>query len=134
MFLRLERETLGHYAQPGNILSMNMYDDLTRPWNVSPSVTEFPETKYVKYDWDREGKLSNGVDFFGGNEKQTLVQMENGMGTASMVTRWRAANPELAGTDQDVVKVFAKELKEALGGQDWVIQGSGTTVMLFKKS
>lgn len=56
------------------------------------------------------------------------------MGTVSMVTRWRAANPELVGTDKDVVKVFAKELREALGGQDWVVEGSGTTIMLFKKS
>ncbi|KAF8866480.1 S-adenosyl-L-methionine-dependent methyltransferase [Acephala macrosclerotiorum] len=121
VFLRLERETLGPYAQPGNILSMNMYDDLPRPWDVSPPITEFPES-------------NNGVDFFGGGETRTLVQIENGMGTVSMVTRWRAANPELVGTDKDVVKVFAKELREALGGQDWVVEGSGTTIMLFKKS
>ena len=134
IFLRFERETLGPYALPGNILSMNMYDDLPRPWTVSPPVKEFPESKYVKYDWDRDGKLSDGVDFFGGAERETLDEIENGMGTASMVTRWRAANPELVGTDKDVVKVFVRELREALGGQDWVKRGSGTSIMLFKKS
>ncbi|KUJ22537.1 S-adenosyl-L-methionine-dependent methyltransferase [Mollisia scopiformis] len=134
ILLHFERVTLAPYTQPGNLLSMNMYDDLPRPWTVSPPVKDFPESKYIKHDWDRDGKLSDGKDFFGGGEKSTLKEIEAGMGTASMVTRWRAANPELVGTDKDVVKVFIKDLKEALGGQDWVERGSGTTIMLFKKS
>lgn len=134
VLLRFEREILGPYALPGNILSMNMYDDLPRPWTVSPPVTAFPESKYVKYDWDRDGKLSNGKDFFGGGYKNTLEEIEGGMSTASMVTRWRAANPELVGTDKDVVKLFVKELREAMDGQDWVERGSGTAIMLFKRS
>lgn len=135
ILLRLERETLGPYALPGNILSMNMYDDLPRPWTVSPPVKAFPEANYVKHDWDREGKLSNGQTFFGGvRSKETLEEIEGGLSTASMVTRWRAAHPDLVGTDKDVVKVFVKDLKEAMGGQDWVERGSGTTIMLFKKT
>lgn len=111
-----------------------MYDDLPRPWDVSPPVTGFAESSYVKYDWDRDGKLSNGVDFFGGGERKTLARIEDGLGTASMVTRWRAGSPDLAGTEKDAVKVFVDELREALGGQDWVITGSGTTIILCKKS
>jgi hypothetical protein len=135
VLLRLERETLAPYALPGNIISMNMYDDLPLPWNVSPLVSDFPESKFVKLDYDREGVLSNGVSFFNNDEKESLDDIENGLGTASMVTRWRAANPDLVGTDKDVVKVFARELREALGGkQDWVVRGSGTAILLFKKS
>lgn len=131
ILLHFEREILAPYTQPGNILSMNMYDDLARPWSISPPVTQFPESKYVKYDWDRDGKLSDGKDFFGGGQKSTLEEIEAGMGTASMVTRWKAANPELVGTDKDIVKVFIEDLRQALGGQEWLDRGSGTAIMLF---
>ena len=135
VLLRLERETLAPYALPGNIVSMNMYDNLPLPWSVSPPVPDFPESKFVKLDYDREGVLSNGVSFFNNDEKESLDDIENGLSTASMVTRWRAANPELVGTDKDVVKVFTRELREALGGkQDWIVRGSGTAILLFKKS
>jgi hypothetical protein len=135
VLLRLERETLAPYALPGNIISMDMYDDLPLPWNISPPVSDFPQSKFVKLDYDREGVLSNGVSFFNNDEKESLDDIENGLSTASMVTRWRAANPELVGTDKDVVKVFTRELREALGGkQDWIVRGTGMAILLFKKS
>jgi hypothetical protein len=113
---------------------MEMYDNLTLPWNVNPPVKDFPQSDYIKHDYDREGVLSNGVDFFGGGSFTTLDEESKGLSTASMVTRWRAANPELVGTDRDVVKVFIQALREVLGGQDWILRGSGTAILLFKKS
>jgi hypothetical protein len=134
VLLRLERETLAPYALPGNLISMNMYDDLPLPWNVSPPVSDFPESKFMTLDYDREGVLSNGVSFFSDGEKEYLDDIEGGLSTASMVTRWRAANPDLVGTDKDVIKLFIRELRKALGGeQDWVLRGSGTAILLFKK-
>ena len=108
IMLRLERETLAPYELPGNRLSMNMYDDLSLPWDVSPPVADFPKSKYVKRECDREGVLSNGKTFFGGGEERTLEEVEKGLSTASMVTRWRERNPDLVGTDKDVVTVFVK--------------------------
>ncbi|PMD39941.1 S-adenosyl-L-methionine-dependent methyltransferase [Hyaloscypha variabilis F] len=134
VLLRFERETLAPYELPGNRLSMEMYDNLPLPWNVSPLVKDFPQSEYVKHDYDREGVLSNGVDFFGGGDFTTLDEESKGLSTASMVTRWRAANPELVGTDKDAVRVFIRELREALGGQDWILRGTGTAILLFKKS
>lgn len=134
VLLRFERETLAPYELPGNRLSMEMYDNLPLPWNVSPPVRAFPQSKYVKHDYDREGVLSDGVDFFGGGSFTTLDKESKGLSTASMVTRWRAVNPELVGTDKDVVRIFIRELKEALGGQDWILRGMGTAILLFKKS
>ncbi len=134
ILLRLERETLAPYALPGNLISMNMYDGLQLPWNVSPPIKEFPQSQYVKEDYDREGVLSNGVSFFGGGEKSTLDDIEQGLGTASMVSRWRLENADLTGTDKDVAKVLVRELREALGGQDWLERGSGTAILLFKKA
>ncbi len=98
-----------------------MYDDLPLPWNVSPPVVGFPKSKYVKREWDREGVLSNEETFFGGDEERTLEEVEKGLSTASMVTRWREGNPDLVGTDKDVVTAFVKEIREALGGQKKVL-------------
>jgi hypothetical protein len=134
VLFRFERDTLAPYEMPGNRISRDMYDNLPLPWNVSPPVKDFPQLEYVKHDYDREGILSNGVDFFNGGSVETLDETNKGLSTASMVTRWRAANSELVGTDKDAVKVFVRELREALGGQDWILRGSGTAILLFKKS
>jgi trans-aconitate 3-methyltransferase len=134
-FLRFERETLAPYALPGNIISMNMYDDLDLPWTIPNPVTAFPQSSFVKYGYDRDGVLSNGVSFFGGGRESSLDEMEKGYGTASMVTRWREAHPDLVGTDNDVVKVFVNELREALpADHQKVMEGSATAILLFKKS
>ncbi|KAG0650928.1 putative S-adenosylmethionine-dependent methyltransferase CRG1 [Hyphodiscus hymeniophilus] len=133
--LRLERETLGPYAQPGNIISMNMYDDLPLPWTVSTPVEAFPKSEFVKHEYDRDGVLSNGVSFFSGDSTETLDEAEQGMGTASMVTRWRAAHPELVGTDKDVVKAYVNELRDALPkDHQKLTTGTATAILFFKKA
>jgi hypothetical protein len=134
ILLRLERETLAPYAAPGNILSMNMYDDLPLPWTIPNPVTAFPQSSFVKHAYDRDGVLSNGESFFGGGTLSSVDEIEEGLGTASMVTRWREAHPDLVGTDKDVVKAFIKELREALPADQQLLQGSGTAILLFKKS
>ncbi|KAH9218970.1 S-adenosyl-L-methionine-dependent methyltransferase [Leptodontidium sp. 2 PMI_412] len=134
VLLRIEEKMLAQHRLSGNDMAMNMYDDLPLPWDVSPPVTAFPQSEYIKHEYDRDGVLSNGVSFFNGSKIYTLADIENGGGTASMVTRWRAANPELVGTDKDVMAVFAREIGKALGGQDWVESGGGTAILLFKKS
>jgi hypothetical protein len=40
----------------------------------------------------------------------------------------------LVGIDKDAVKVFIRGLKEVLGGQDWILRGMGTAILLFKTS
>lgn len=113
---------------------MNMYDTLPLPWDVSPPSVAFPKCDFVRHEFDREGKLSNGTSFFGGSDITTLDEIENSMSSASMVTRWRAAHPELVGTERDVLRVFVTQLREALGGQDFVERGNGTAILLFQKS
>ena len=133
--LRLERETLAPYTTPGNLLSMNMYDDLQLPWDLPNAVTAFPKSAFVRHEYDRGGVLSNGVSFFGGGFEATLDQMEKALGTTSQVTRWREAHPDLVGTDKDVAKVYVNELREALPAdqhQQKVLYGCGTVILLFK--
>lgn len=131
--LKLERETLAPYEMPGNRVSMNMYDDLALPWQISPPVEAFAKSEYVKHEYDRGGVLSDGKTFFGGGRVEKLEDIGRGLRTASMVTRWAAANPELVATDKDIITIFIKELKDAMGGQDWVERGNGTAILLLKR-
>ena len=50
-----------------------------------------------------------------------------------MVTRWREAHPQLAGTENDVVVKMAREMREFLGGEELVI-GRSCVLLLFKKT
>lgn len=131
---RFQKDILGPYDMPGNRVSQNMYDDLLLPWNASPPVAAFPESLCVKHDYDRGGVLTNGKSFFGGGKEVTLQQIEMGYSTASMVTRWRDAHPELVGTENDVLKQYVRELREALGGKESFVRGTGTAILLFKKA
>ncbi len=113
---------------------MNMYDDLLLPWTVPIPIEAFPKSEFVKHDYDRDGILSNGVCFFSGDSTETLEDAEKGMGTASMVTRWRAAHPELVGTEKDVVRAYVNELREALPkDHQKLTTGTATAILLFKR-
>jgi hypothetical protein len=129
------KEVLEPYSMPGNRMSHNMYDDLPLPWAVTPPVPEFPQELYVRREWDRGGVLSNGKSFFGGGQATTVERAIEMLGTASMVTRWREAHPELVGTKQDAVVQLGERLRAALGpGETSVTMGAGIVVLLFKKA
>ncbi|PWY77003.1 hypothetical protein BO70DRAFT_388390 [Aspergillus heteromorphus CBS 117.55] len=139
----LELNALAPHTLPQNRLSRDMYDDLPLPWTVSPAVPEFPESEFVRREWDRDGVLTDGKDFFGGGSEMTIEELERGFATASMVTRWREANPGLVGTEGDCVAVAVRGVRgailEAQGeGEGWewdgrLRTGMGTVVLLFKR-
>ena len=111
-----------------------MYDNLPLPWDVQPAITAFSRQKFVRREWDRNGVLTDDKEFFGGRKYTSLHTLEKGMETASMMTRWRAANPQLVGTKNDVLQRLIRHLREALGGEEGFVAGSGTALLLFKKS
>ena len=110
-----------------------MYDNLVLPWHVSPHITAFPQQLLVRQEWDRDGILSDQKGFFGGGKEISLEHLEKDLSTASMVTRWRAASPELAGTDEDCVRKAMSDIKKVLGDQETFIVGHGTAILLLKK-
>lgn len=130
---RLERGNLAPYELPGNRLSRDSYDHLLLPWSCNPPVDGFLESGFTRLEWDRDGKLSDPVHFFLGDEVVTIERMQKILGTSSMVTRWREAHPQLAGTEQDVVVDLAREMKEVLGGEELVI-GQSCVLLLFKRT
>lgn len=135
VMFELEREILAPYELVPNRLSREMYDTLPLPWTIEHPVTDFSREDFARKEWDRDGMLSNGETFFGGGKPTPVDVFLKVLGTASMVTRWREAHPELVGTPEDVVTVFGERFREALGpGVDSLVLGMGTVILMFKKT
>ena len=94
---------------------------------------DLPEKNFERIVWNRDGEVKKGEKFFWGAERMPLDVFPIHCSTTSPVTRWREAHPDLVGTDLDCVTVAVKELKEALGGQDWLEIGTGMALLLVKK-
>jgi hypothetical protein len=138
MLRNLEDKILGPYETPSNNLSRRMYDNLTMPWDVETG--PFSRQKFVRYEWNRNGKLEDGEDdFFGGSKETTLAELAKSLGTASMVTRWREANPELVGTEKDCVNLTMSKIAEVVGGEGSKLEdikikvGSSTVLLLLSR-
>lgn len=129
----LRRDILAPYELPGNRLTRDLYDHLLLPWNCSPPIDGFSEIGFTRLEWDRDGKLSDAEHFFLGDQIITIERMQERMSTASMVTRWREAHPQLVGTEEDVVMRMAREMRDILGKEELVV-GSSCVLLLFKKT
>ena len=130
----LEQDILKPYELPPNRLSRDLYDNLVLPWHLDPPITAFPMSECRRLEWDRDGILSDGKDFFVRAKETSLQGLESSLGTASMVTRWRAAHPEEAGTEMDCVNVSLAQVKNALGDTCGELKlGHSSVVLLFKR-
>ncbi|KAF3909615.1 hypothetical protein AA313_de0206683 [Arthrobotrys entomopaga] len=136
------RESLKDHEEKGNIIAENLYLDLPLPWSLATPVTEFDEAAFVRKEWGngKPGSLP-GNEFWEMNQPGDLDFMEAAMGTASPVVRWREANPELVGTERDVVRVMRREMEailEAAGytvkaGEKLLYGGTEAVLLLFTK-
>ncbi|CAD6448352.1 9effb1a1-46ac-418b-845d-27a2c489f271 [Sclerotinia trifoliorum] len=138
IFKNFEQKILAPYELPPNRLSRDMYDNLPLPWNIPhpiPSST-FPPSQFLKLNFDRDGILSDATsnDFFGGGREVTLTEAEEALGTANMVTRWREAHPEKAGTEKDILKLHVGEVRKVMGGRESMLVGSSTAIIFVKKA
>ena len=129
---QFEREDLAPYELPGNRFCRDAYDNLPLPWTVQPPVQGFSPAGFTRFDWDRDGYLSESGHFFLGDDHVTMEQLQKHLGTSSMVTRWREAHPEQAGTDQDVASVFVRDLEDITGCKD-LVGGGSCHLLLLKK-
>jgi len=100
------------YVKPGNRMARSRYANLPLPWSIEPRVQEFDEGSFVRKEWGQGDGLEPGDEFYGGNE-MTVDMLEMVMGTTSPVIRWREANPEKVGTEEDPVRVMRREIDEA---------------------
>ncbi|KAJ5309685.1 CoA-transferase family III [Penicillium atrosanguineum] len=139
VLFELEREILSPYELPSNRLSRDLYENLILPWDLDDEslASEFPASQFQRLEWDRDGILTDGDQFFNFSDETTLEGLETDLGTASMVTRWREAHPELANTENDCVKQTMAKLRLALGvggtENPTITVGNGTVILLFKR-
>ena len=125
--------TIEPYFQPGSVIAHNMYDKLELPWESDPTQVAFRQDQYRRFDWDRNGMLSDGKDFFGGLQELPIEMYEKMLETVSPVTRWREAHPDLVGTERDCVTEHINQMKEVVGAP--VLRGgTATALLMFKRT
>ena len=88
------------------------------PWEGEVPDRGFPEAEFVRKEWNVGGEVEVGERFFVGHEVVSLEDFAKLCATWSMVTRWREAHPEMVETEDDVVSLTLRELREASRGQE----------------
>lgn len=116
----LEKERLADFMLPANWMARGLYVDLPLPWALGEKgggpVEDFDSDSFVRKEWGTDTPGAGAADEFYAvkQEPATLDMLEGVLGTASPVTRWRAANPDKAGTEQDVVRIVRREIEQAM--------------------
>lgn len=139
ILFNLERGMLAPFELPGNRVSRDGYVDLQLPWDIIPAARAFDRKSFVRHDWNLNGEVRPDEPFFNataedgkGFEEESLEDLEKGLDTASMITRWREANKHMVGTDEDCVKKTISDLRKVMGDQK-LRTGNSTSLLLFKK-
>lgn len=134
---KIEEESLAPFFGAGNRLTRNLYRTIGLPWTVSPTVPEFDETTFFRKEWGVKG---NEESFFeNGKMVFDMDTLEKILGTGSPVTRWREAYPELAGTEDDVVRRMRREIERLLHeagvekGKEVIRGGEAGVLLMVKK-
>lgn len=136
----LEDGMLAPYVTPGNMLSRNAYEDLALPWDLKGVDSAYDRASFMRKDWDRYGvpsaaPLPDGTPGpFLMHEETTVEGLGKALGSASMVVRWRDANPEKAYGEEDAVEVTMRRLREALGGRESFVTSPSCTLLLLRRS
>jgi hypothetical protein len=112
---------------------MNGYKGMEMPWTFDPSSIDFDRESYIRRVWNEEGRPGPDGSYMCGEKTQSIEAAQSSVATSSSVTRWRAAYPELAHTEQDcVVSAFA-DIRKVLGPASKVLTTVGPTILLMLK-
>ncbi len=151
-FKRFEEETIAPYELPGNRLTRELYINLGTPWQCLNRVADeqpalegllnkFDAEKFIRLEFNKDGDVPTGESFFAGRKRTNFQTMKAELGTASPITRWRAANKEKLekGEIEDITEAMVRHAKQILEevpegkGRDWVEVGSALVVLVVKK-
>lgn len=132
----VERELLPH-ATASHHLYRDRYRSLPLPWTgTPPAAPGFARHEFQRREWD----LGHDKHFLNGGDRPVPLERFMGrLGTVSLVARWREANPEMAGTEKDVLNVMRAEMEAVLRshgvkeGEEMVRMAIDGTLLLFKK-
>ncbi|KAK5651595.1 hypothetical protein OQA88_11868 [Cercophora sp. LCS_1] len=131
-------ERLDEYMAPGNRLVRGLYKDLKMPWDLEQRVDEFGQDGFVRTEWGTDQGSRPWDRFYVSKGEMGLDAFEMVLGTMSPVVRWREANPQLAGTEDDVVRIVRRDIEQCLrdGGVEEgkeVLKGGVSGVLLLVK-
>lgn len=135
-----EDEVLGPYMTDGNRLSRAGYKGMGMPWDEEATKKLFPKGDFKRIDWDIDGKpsapaLKDGTPGpYQRMDEADIDGFEEGFGAASAVVRWKQANPDKVGTDQDPLRIMVNKLRNILGDRTKFLTGSSTSLLLFRRS
>lgn len=138
MILRIEQAELTPYLEPGNIIARDLYTMLSMPWTVSPAAAAFAEANFVRREFGTTGQEE---PFFSGEtEKEFGMEvLERMVETQSPITRWREANPEKVGTEEDIVRRMRRGVEGLLReagveeGKETIRAGTFGFLLLVRK-
>lgn len=142
VLFNLEDGMLAPFRTQGNTLSQNAYKDLVLPWSFGSIQHLFEQSSLVRKDWDLDGVPSASLladgspgPFIVDDENPKTVQnFIDAVGSASMVIRWRDANPQAAHTENDPVHITAKALRSLVGENDVLRMSPSLTLLLMRRS
>lgn len=135
----IEERELRPFFERGNWLTRELYGSLVMPWQLEPKVKAFGGGGEVfrKFYGKEEG---NEGEYVGGERlEMDLDGMEKALATGSPVQRWREANPEKVGTEEDVIRVMRREMERLLHeagvekGRERVKGTIKAILLIFKK-
>jgi trans-aconitate 3-methyltransferase len=134
-----EERYLKPYFVPGNLLTRNLYITLPLPWTVVPPVPDFEESSFFRKEWSKGEENATSGGFFAGQKTFNLESLEKVLGTTSPVARWREANADAVGTENDVVRLLTTEIARLLHeagvekGKEVIRGGLGGALLMVKK-
>ncbi|KIW00300.1 uncharacterized protein PV09_08190 [Verruconis gallopava] len=116
------------FKMPANVLADGQYEDLPLPWTIEPPNCDFESSSFKRVVFCEE----NGNALLKSYPLK-LDRLEQGMLSASPYIRWREANPDLAGTNQDISKLHVQKMRDVLGGVEVIDMEVQLVLIMMKK-
>ncbi|KAM5513342.1 methyltransferase domain-containing protein [Fusarium oxysporum f. sp. phaseoli] len=101
------------YYKQVNTLTRDLYVDLPLPWTIKTPVTGFDKSGFIRKEWSHNTESSE-TESLGTGKTLTPEEFEKLIGTSSPVARWREANPDKAGTEEDVARKVRRRIESLL--------------------
>lgn len=121
----LEDDILMPYATAGTLLTRDAYKNLPLPWTLDEPCPHFPQSSFVRRDWDLDGvpsaRLEDGSPGpFVYDKEVTPRQLAAAFNGSSLVIRWREANREALekGEVEDCIEAAIKGLEKVLQNRE----------------
>jgi len=106
---------------------------LKMPWDVASNNEAFDQKDTLRKVWNEGGRPEHDGSFFAGVVAGPLNIVEMGFGTASAVTRWREAHPDLANTEKDCVRAAFAQIADLFEVKNPVVGWVGPTTLILVK-